>query len=84
MYIYIYIYIYILYIYVVFSPYAAARHMVSTTNTHEGKHDDSVNFKVETVSECVDREHAGVDREHARRPVPCREKHARCPANCRI
>ena len=33
----------------VFSPYAAARHLVLTTNTHEGKHDDSVISKVESV-----------------------------------
>ena len=72
MYIYIYTYMYILYMYVVFSPYAAARHMVSTTKTHAEKHDESVNFKVERVSECVHREHARVHREHARSPVLCR------------
>ena len=33
----------------VFSPYAAARLMVLTTNTHEEKHDDSINSKVESV-----------------------------------
>jgi len=36
----------------VFCPYASERHLGLTTNIHEGKHDDSVNSKVESVWVC--------------------------------